>query len=73
MLGAHVVGDAVCGGGGAPNLGPETPALDKKYADKIVAMIQMGDPRFVSKKSFDKGTAMMNGVSYSMTLTLALG
>jgi len=60
--GAHVVGDALCGGGEGMNLGPATPALGKKFADKVVAVIQMGDPRFMAKKSFDKGTATMNGL-----------
>jgi acetylxylan esterase len=61
--GAHVVGDVLCGGGANPNLGPDSPPIDAKYADKVEAVVQMGDPRFMLKKSFDVGTAMQGGVS----------
>jgi hypothetical protein len=68
--GAHVVGDVLCGGGENPNLGPDSPPIDKKYADKVVAMVQMGDPRFMVKKSFDVGSATEGGVSYTRTMKI---
>lgn len=52
----------MCGGGVAPGLGPATPPVPAKYQERIVAMIQMGDPRFVPFKSFDVGTAKNEGV-----------
>jgi acetylxylan esterase len=61
--GAHVVGDVMCGGGESPSLGPNTPPIDKKYQDKVVAMIQMGDPRHLPMMSFDVGSSMNQGVS----------
>ena len=53
----------MCGGGG-PALSPYNPPLPAKYADTVVAMVQMGDPRFMAGSTFDVGTnKMMNGVS----------
>ncbi|KAF2435313.1 alpha/beta-hydrolase [Tothia fuscella] len=60
--GAHVVGDVMCGGGQATSLGPSTPPIAKKYQDKVVAMIQMGDPRHVAQASFDVGSSQGNGI-----------
>ncbi|KAF2434051.1 cutinase [Tothia fuscella] len=60
--GAHVVGDVMCGGGQATSLGPSTPPIAKKYQDKVVAMIQMGDPRHVAQASFDIGSSQRNGI-----------
>ena len=54
--GAQVVGDAL-GGGGGGNLGtPATPGVSAAIAAKIIAVIQMGDPRRVPGLSFDVGT-----------------
>jgi acetylxylan esterase len=54
--GAQVVGDAL-GGGGGGNLGtPATPGVPAATAAKIIAVIQMGDPRRVPGLSFDVGT-----------------
>jgi len=58
----------MCGGGGNALLGPMTPPLDKKYADKVVAMVQMGDPRFVMGKPFDVGSADKMSVCQISTL-----
>jgi acetylxylan esterase len=54
--GAQVVGDALAGGGGAPGLGPVTPGISPALAAKVVAGIQMGDPRRMPGLSFDAGT-----------------
>jgi acetylxylan esterase len=55
--GAQVVGDAL-GGGGSGNLGtPATPGVPSSTAARILAVIQMGDPRRVPGFSFDVGTA----------------
>jgi acetylxylan esterase len=62
--GAHVVGDVMCGGGVGAGLGPATPPVAKEYADKVVAMIQMGDPRHLPTKSFDVGSSKNMGVSF---------
>jgi acetylxylan esterase len=53
----------MCGGGVATGLGPATPPVPVKYQERVVAMIQMGDPRFMPNKSFDVGTAKSEGVS----------
>jgi acetylxylan esterase len=50
--GAQVVGDALGGGGRTP----ATKGVRAAIARKIVAVIQMGDPRRVPGRSFDKGT-----------------
>ena len=53
--GAQVVGDAL-GGGGGGNLGtPATAGVPAATAAKILAVIQMGDPRRVKGLSFDVG------------------
>lgn len=61
--GAQVVGDVMCGGGGAFGLGPSTPPIASNYSDRVIAMIQMGDPRHMANHSFDVGTSTTNGVS----------
>ncbi len=54
--GAQVVGDAL-GGGGGGNLGtPATGGVSPAIAAKILAVIQMGDPRRSAGFSFDVGT-----------------
>lgn len=62
--GAQVVGDVMCGGGGAFGLGPSTPPIASNYSDRVVAMIQMGDPRHMVNHTFDVGTATLDGVSF---------
>jgi acetylxylan esterase len=53
--GAQVVGDAL-GGGGGGNLGtPATAGVPAATAAKIIAVIQMGDPRRIPGLSFDVG------------------
>lgn len=61
--GAHVVGDVMCGGGEAVGLGPYSPPIAQNVSERVVAMVQMGDPRFVVNKTFDVGTATQDGVS----------
>jgi cutinase len=54
--GAQVVGDAL-GGGGGGNLGTAaTAGVPASTAAKIIAVVQMGDPRRVPGLSFDVGT-----------------
>lgn len=59
----------MCGGGvgpvtdtSIPTLGPPTPPVEAKYQKSVVAMILMGDPRFMPNKSYDVGTATREGV-----------
>ncbi|KDR80063.1 hypothetical protein GALMADRAFT_1177279 [Galerina marginata CBS 339.88] len=73
--GAHVIGDAVAGGGGVSGLGPATAPVAASVANKVVAIIQMGDPRHVPSQTFDRGTSTKAGVfpraasqQYSATL-----
>ncbi|KAH9480367.1 Acetylxylan esterase [Psilocybe cubensis] len=73
--GAHIIGDAVAGGGGVAGLGPATPPVAASISDRVVAMIQMGDPRHVPGQSFDRGTSLRDGLfprlpsqQYSATL-----
>ncbi|TID19028.1 acetyl xylan esterase II precursor [Venturia nashicola] len=75
--GAHVIGDVMCGGGVGPvtdlplpSLGPPTPPVAAKYQENVVAMIQMGDPRFMPKKSYNVGTATHEGVSAMLDILL---
>ncbi|KAF8155602.1 cutinase [Crassisporium funariophilum] len=72
--GAHIVGDAVAGGGGGL-LGRKTNPVSSSISDKVVAIVQMGDPRHVAGKSYNKGTARDGGLfprgsdqEYSSTL-----
>lgn len=61
--GAHVVGDTMCGGGAIGQNGslPNRPAV-KAAASKVVAMVQMGDPRFLANQSYDVGSSINNGI-----------
>jgi acetylxylan esterase len=61
--GAQVVGDTLCGGGGAIGLGPWTDPLEESYLQRITAVVQMGDPRFMPNTGWDFGTAITGGVS----------
>ena len=54
--GAEIVGDALGGGGGGA-LGPVTAGVPAPVARKVVAVIQLGDPRRMPGLSFDKGSA----------------
>jgi acetylxylan esterase len=59
--GAQIVGDALGGGGGnAKDLGQgdgkETPPAAKSATEKVVGVIQYGDPRRIPGQSFDVGT-----------------
>jgi acetylxylan esterase len=54
--GAQVVGDTLAGGGGAPGLGPVTPGVSSALAAKVIAGVQMGDPRRMPDLSLDAGT-----------------
>jgi acetylxylan esterase len=53
--GAQVVGD-VLGGGGGPGLAAATPPVSAALAAKVLAVIQMGDPRRMPGLSLDAGT-----------------
>ncbi|EDR02257.1 carbohydrate esterase family 5 protein, partial [Laccaria bicolor S238N-H82] len=73
--GAHIIGDAVAGGGGVSGLGAATPPVAAAISDKVVAIVQMGDPRHVPNQPFDKGTSKRAGLfprqsnqQYSATL-----
>lgn len=63
--GAQVVGDVLCGGGGALGLGPLTEPLEEQYLRRVTAVVQMGDPRFVPNQDWDFGTAKTGGVRSS--------
>lgn len=54
--GAQLAGDALAGGGGGA-LGAATPGVRAAVARKVIAVIQLGDPRRMPGLSFDKGTA----------------
>jgi len=60
--GAQVVGDVLCGGGGAIGLGPLTDPLEDQYMKRVVAAVQMGDPRFMPNQPWDAGTSNTGGV-----------
>ncbi|KAF8160042.1 cutinase [Crassisporium funariophilum] len=72
--GAHIIGDAVAGGGGGA-LGATTAPVSASIANRVVAIVQMGDPRHVSGKSYNRGTSRNQGLyarlssqEYSATL-----
>ncbi|KAF9032353.1 cutinase [Panaeolus papilionaceus] len=72
--GAHIIGDAVAGGGGGA-LGAQTSPVSATIANRVVALVQMGDPRHVPFQSFDRGTSLRDGLyprlssqQYSSTL-----
>lgn len=46
----------MCGGGGGFMLGKATPAVPTAISDKVVAMVQMGDPRHLPNKPYNIGT-----------------
>ncbi|TDZ16226.1 Acetylxylan esterase 2 [Colletotrichum orbiculare MAFF 240422] len=58
--GAHVTADVLCGTS-EPNF-PATQPVAADIADKIAAVVLMGDPSHVPSQPFNKGTAKNNGV-----------
>jgi Cutinase len=56
--GAQLVGDVLGGGGGAVGLGPATAPVSAAIGAHVVAVIQMGDPRHMPNKPFNRGTAI---------------
>jgi len=59
--GAHVLGDALGGGGGGA-LGTKTSPVAADIANHVIAGIQMGDPRNTPGLSYHVGTAVGGGV-----------
>jgi hypothetical protein len=54
--GAQIVGDALGGGGGNQGDGPATPPAASSATEKVVGVIQYGDPRRIPGFSFDVGS-----------------
>jgi len=59
--GAQIVGDVLGGGGGNKSVdgagdGPATPPAAASVTEKVVGVIQYGDPRRIPGQSFDVGT-----------------
>jgi hypothetical protein len=54
--GAQIVGDVLGGGGGNAGDGPENPPASKSVLEKVVGVVQYGDPRHLPNLSFDVGT-----------------
>ena len=54
--GAQIVGDVLGGGGGNSGDGKATPPAAKSATEKVVGVIQYGDPRRIPNQSFDVGT-----------------
>jgi len=69
--GAQVVGDVLCGGGGAIGLGPLTDPLEEQLLRRVAAAVQMGDPRFMPNEPWDFGTSKTGGVSLALCKRLA--
>ncbi|KAG6261892.1 hypothetical protein E4U49_003536 [Claviceps purpurea] len=59
--GAHITGDALCGGT-ALDTGVFTPPLSHDISSHISAVVWYGDPRHVPGKSFNKGNATTDGM-----------
>lgn len=59
--GAHVILDAV-GGGGGGSLGTATPPLPANISSHVVAFASFGDPRHVINQPFDLGSSRRNGL-----------
>lgn len=60
--GAHVTGDALCGGGGGSNLGAETEPVSTDIGEHVAAVVWYGDPRHIAGQSYDEGTATTDGL-----------
>jgi len=54
--GGAVIVDALCGGGGHPDVGPKTPGMTKEQAKNVKAAVSFGDPRFVPGMPYNLGT-----------------
>jgi hypothetical protein len=54
--GAQIVGDALGGGGGNNGDGKANPPASKASTEKVIGVIQYGDPRHLPNKSYDVGT-----------------
>jgi hypothetical protein len=54
--GAQIVGDVLGGGGGNSGDGKENPPAAKSVTEKVIGVIQYGDPRHLPNLSFDVGT-----------------
>jgi acetylxylan esterase len=54
--GAQIVGDVLGGGGGNSGDGKENPPAEKSVTEKVVGVVQYGDPRHLPNKSYDVGT-----------------
>ena len=48
--------DALCGGGGHPEIGPPTEGLTKEEGKNVKAVAAFGDPRFVKGMAYNVGT-----------------
>ncbi|KAG6024404.1 hypothetical protein E4U19_003824 [Claviceps sp. Clav32 group G5] len=59
--GAHITGDALCGGV-ALDTGVFTPPLSHDIGSHISAIVWYGDPRYVPGKPFNKGNATTEGM-----------
>ncbi|GAA2874167.1 hypothetical protein Acy02nite_32170 [Actinoplanes cyaneus] len=59
--GAHVIGDVLAGTGRAAGF-TQSAAISTDVSDKVVAVVLMGDPRFVPGKSFNAGTSRTRGL-----------
>jgi len=64
--GGSVVMDALCGGGGNPEIGPHTDGLTQEQGKHIKLALAFGEPRFVPGLPYDLGTNnKTSGVSCS--------
>lgn len=70
VKGAHIILDAMCGGGATElasatsksQLGKPNPPMTDEVGSQVVAIIQMGDPRAIQGTTYNKGTAKGAGV-----------
>jgi acetylxylan esterase len=62
--GGSVTLDALCGGGGHPEIGPKTKGLTKEEGRNIKAVVAFGEPRFLAGMPYTAGTEKQkSGVS----------
>ncbi|MEV6348088.1 cutinase family protein [Actinoplanes sp. NPDC051851] len=59
--GAHVIGDVLAGTGRVTGF-TQADAVSTDVTDRVVAVILMGDPRYVPGKSFNAGTSRTKGL-----------
>ncbi|KAI5788291.1 carbohydrate esterase family 5 protein [Geopyxis carbonaria] len=59
--GAHVIGDAL-GGGGGGSLGTKTAAISSTIGAHVAAIVQYGDPRHTSDETYHVGTSDGSGL-----------